>query len=406
MRFPSAPLAALLIAAAACSDRTPTPGGTDPGATPATPGGTPSALVVGNQPRMERLALRVAVAMQDPAFRARVRAELDASPFREHKVQFQRLLAASGGAFGHELARLNRETDSSVDAEARATRPLEMYFPVAAHRTAWTGDTNVLVATAERDHDRPIAFDVHGRRQVLSADAPPATPVLAIVPVETDFDHAPAAARVCNVDECGPSGGYVAPPAGLYMTYAHFTSTFEGWLKGNPEFEVHILGQQASTDSLTSYQCAGEKAGAPYYFDQNQLDWSGSVMLFTQVQLDAYRAQHPNQNFRIVVWEDDDTACGIRTDGDRFTQFENQLQAAYATLTGAKDTVSGLTKTVKGASTILELISKAYSWITTQDDLVGNAVQDVVVGQYYPGANWIVKGENSVTNGWLKLEMK
>ena len=56
---------------------------------------------------------------------------------------------------------------------------------------------------------------------------------------------------------------------------------FEGWLKGGPEFEVHILGQKGQTDSLTDYQCAGEKQAAPYYFDQDALDWSGSVMLLS-----------------------------------------------------------------------------------------------------------------------------
>jgi hypothetical protein len=33
-------------------------------------------------------------------------------------------------------------------------------------------------------------------------------------------------------------------------------------------------------------------------------------------------------------------------------------------------------------------------------------VEDVVVGQSYPGANWIVKGDKNITNGWLKLEMR
>jgi hypothetical protein len=47
-----------------------------------------------------------------------------------------------------------------------------------------------------------------------------------------------------------------------------------------------------------------------------------------------------------------------------------------------------------------------YSFITTQDDLIGSAIEAVVVGQSYPGANWIVKGENNATNGWLKLEMR
>ena len=47
-----------------------------------------------------------------------------------------------------------------------------------------------------------------------------------------------------------------------------------------------------------------------------------------------------------------------------------------------------------------------YSFITTQDDFIGNAVEDVVVGQFYPNANWVIKGENNVTNGWAKLEMR
>src|SRR5438132_3275293 len=58
-------------------------------------------------------------------------------------------------------------------------------------------------------------------------------------------------------------------PSGLYMTQAHFVDDFEGWLKGAPEFEVHVLGQKGQSDSLTDYQCAGEKQPAPYYFDQN-----------------------------------------------------------------------------------------------------------------------------------------
>lgn len=43
--------------------------------------------------------------------------------------------------------------------------------------------------------------------------------------------------------------------------------------------------------------------------------------------------------------------------------------------------------------------------ITTQDDIVGNAIEDVVAREYFPNANWIVKGENTITNGAIRLEM-
>ena len=178
-------------------------------------------------------------------------------------------------------------------------------------------------------------------------------------------------------------------------------------MKGDPEFEIHILGQSGSTDSLTDYQCAGGVASGYYRFDQNNLDWTGSVLLFTQNQLNNYRSAHPNQNFRIIALEDDDTGCVIKFDSDRFKTIITALQNQYPNLTGAKDTTSStIAKLVKRANALQKILRAAYSFITTQDDFIGNALEDVVVGQSYPGANWIVKGDKNVTNGWIKLEMR
>jgi hypothetical protein len=191
------------------------------------------------------------------------------------------------------------------------------------------------------------------------------------------------------------------------MTYARFVQDFEGWFKGSPEIEIHILGQSGATDSLRDYQCAGAPAGGYYRFDQNDLSWSGSVLLFSQSQLNSYKTAHPNQNFRVVALEDDDTGCVIKFDANRFKNLILTIQAQYPNLTGAKDTTgSNLIRFVKRANALQKILSAAYSFITTQDDLIGNALEDVVVGQFYPGANWIVKGEGNVTNGWIKLQMK
>jgi len=278
-----------------------------------------------------------------------------------------------------------------------------MYLPVPAHRAAWMGGDEILVATAREDHEAPVAFDIRGQRHVLSADAPPATPVLAVVPVEADFDGPRMAHFIGGGDTPAPP-----PPQtpGLYMTGTHFVQDFEGWLKGSPEYEVHVLGQSGASDSLTSYQCAGEHAGAPYAFDQNSLDWTGNVLVFSQTQLNAYRTAHPNQNLRLLALEDDDGACQIRLDGDRFKTFQSSLQANYPNLTGGKDTVSGLARIYKRANALQRILKAAYSWITSQDDLIGNAIEDSVVGEYHAGFNWVVRGENNVTNGWLKLQMR
>jgi hypothetical protein len=355
---------------------------------------------------MDRLARRLARALADPSFRAALKAQLEQSPFVEHKLQLQSLLKASDRRTLKELARLSGSSESAVGADADQVSPLEIYFPVPAHRATWSGGTDILVASAWEDREGPVAYDVSGRRQVLSPDTPPTTPVLAIEPVETDFSRRPESVVVCLACGGGGSDGTTLP-AGLYMTYSHFVQDFEGWFKGDPEFEIHILGQAGASDSLKDYQCAGAAAGGYYRFDQNNLDWSGNVLLFTQAQLNSYKAAHPNQNFRIVALEDDDTGCVIKFDGSRFRNLVATIQTHYPNLTGAKDTTSStLVKSVKRANALQKILSAAYSFITTQDDLIGNAIEGVVVGQSYPGANWIVKGENNVTNGWLKLGMR
>jgi len=372
-----------------------------------------------DQERLEQVARRLARALADPAFRVRLKRDLDRSPVREHKLQFQRLLTEGLSPAAAEIGRLTGEGAPAVASEALAAPELELYLPVPEHRARWSGDANVLVATALHDHQAPVAFDPSGRRHVLSADTPPAVPVLALVPVETNFDAAasPGAslAEICPQAAgdgtgvrrlaCGGGGGST-PTAGLWMTAASFTGTFEGWLKGSPEFEVHILGQAGTTDSLKDYQCAGEKQGAPYWFDQNATTWSGNVLLLSKGQIDAYKQQHPGQSFRVVVIEDDDTACQIKMDADRFKTLINTIDTYYQRLTGGRDTTTGLSRYWNRASAFQKILQSVWSFITTQDEFVGNAVQDAVATEFKPGYNWIVKGENNITNGALKLEMR
>ncbi len=386
----------LLMGALACSDRPP---GTAPDAA-----GGPNVLSTATNP--ELLARSLALALGDPAFRAHVKGELDRSPFREHKLSFQRFLAAGRG---HALAAMAQRTGVATADLGRAADgaiPLEMYLPVPEHRRIWKGDANVLVATALADHDPPVAFDVRGNRLVLDPERPPATPVIAVVPVETDFSPSPAQLGECLWCGIFPPPSPQPPAPGLYLTKAHFVDDFEGWLKGGPEFEVHILGQKGQTDSLTDYQCAGEKQPAPYYFDQNALDWSGSVMLFSKVQLDAYNAAHPGQNIRVFVVEDDDTACQIKADRNLLNDAIKAVDGAYKAITAGNDSSSSAQKTFKRASAFQKLWAALGSLINTNDELVGNAVEDVVVGISHPGYNWIVKGQNNATNGWITLGMK
>lgn len=401
----SVSLGAALLALNACRDRAPTGSGVPPDAPP--PAAAPGA-------RPDRLAQLFARALASPAFRAYVNAQLDASPFPEHKIELQRFLPAASGRALRYLAEGSGTTADDVRAELDRAIPLEVYLPVPAQRAAWPGDANVLVATALTDRDAPVAFDPSGRRYLLSADAPPTTPVIAIVPVETDFSAPPARIQ-CIDPDCGSGGGgtgggggSVTPPPGLYMRQSHIVGDFEGWLKGSPEYEVHILGQLGQSDSLKDYACAGEHASSVFrYYDQNDADWAGDVLLYTQPEIDAYKAQHPGQGVRVFVIEDDDTPCVIKADNTSLNRLFSTVDETYKLYTAGKDQKTTFGRIWWAAQLVRKIWTYAAGLIKTNDDLVGNAIDANVVGDLtHPGYNWILKGDKNTTTGWVDLEMR
>jgi len=400
---PRIALLALALMVAGCTDRT---GPEPPVRAPSSPppgvrqGGAPAA-----RDARERLARRLAHALANGEFRRQVKDALDRSPIREHKVHFQRWLEAGDRRALRAVATANGLSEAALGAEAHAAMALEMYLPVAAHRAAWRGDDHLLVATVGADHEAPVAFTLDGRRLVLDVERPPATPVLVVVPVETDFDH--PSAPVANF--LGDGGGAPAgPPHGLYLKHAHFVGDFEGWAKGNPEYEIHILGQAGTTDSLQTYSCSGERASGSYYqFNMDSDDWTGTVLLLSDQQITAFRTAHPGQNFRVFAVEDDDTACQIKTDPNRFYTLVRSVETAYPSLTGGRDSTSStLVRLWKRANALQKILRALAGIITTNDELIGNAVESSVVGVSYPNANWVVKGNNNQTNGWLYLQMQ
>ncbi len=382
----------------------------DPGARIEAPPDNPVSLAT-SRARHERFARRMARALRDPDFRGRVYRAINGSRYPEQKVHLQAFLDADGGAERREMANLVSEAGDRISQDL-AGGSIEMYFPVPAHRTHWRGGPDLLVATAELDHDAPVAFDLQGHERRLDPDRPPETPVLMVSQAELDFDAGPAALTClmdCDAGGGGGGGSVATGPtgSGLFMTRSRIPNDFEGWFKGNPEFEIHVLGQDGNGSALTSYQCAGEHAGGPYTFDQNGADWTGSVMLFSQAQLDAYHQQHPGKSLVIFVVEDDDTACQIKIDSTRTSRLLKEVSQAYSGLTAGKDsTLSPAQKVFKYAPLLYYAYKAVSSVIQTNDDPVGNAVNDVgAASAYLAGANWLIRGENSVVNGALRLEM-
>jgi hypothetical protein len=389
---------ALVLVAAACTDRTspepPVEG------LPALHGDHPSPS--DHASAREQLARRVALALRDERFRSQLKQDLGRSPVREGKLHFQRYLASARGRARSEIARITGETSEAIALDASRASALELYLPVPEHRARWTGDENILVATTDDEHQSPVAFSPKGERFVLSPTTPPDVPVLALVPAETDFDRPGRQAGFLG----GSDGGGSTSPAGLYMTNSHLVETFESWVKGAPEIEVHMLGQAGKSDSLSTYSCAGGAAAGYYYFDQNSRDWSGNVLLISQTQLNNYKANHPDQNLRVFLVEDDDGPCQIKVDPARFSKLVKAVETAYPKLTGGKDGTSGIQRIWQRANAIQQLLKALASFIKTDDELIGNGVESTVVGVSYPNGNWIIKGDGNQTNGWVKLVMR
>src|SRR5467141_2554375 len=100
---------AALLLSAACSDRTVTP-----------PSEAPVAPVAANARRPEALAKMFAKGLKNPAFRAYLKAQLDASPYREHKLQVENFLAANESRALREIAVENGTTKNALESQAKA----------------------------------------------------------------------------------------------------------------------------------------------------------------------------------------------------------------------------------------------------------------------------------------------
>lgn len=411
---------ALLGLALACSERAAPP--TEPDVTTdPVPDNEPAPPETSERGAMEALARQVALALGSDAFRAELRLRLDLSPLREHKLPAAEFLAASRTALA-QAALVSAVDPGAITSLVGGTIPAELYFPVPGHREAWSGGTDLLVATAMDDDDTPVAFDTEGRRYRLDPRQPPSTPVLALVPREA---HRPRiAAAKCMEAECvqpwGGGGGTAGgdDPGGpqlsagsLTLTHAEFAGTFEGWLKGDPEFELHILGpvSQSDTSTMMSYQCIGEHAPPDYAWDMNHLSWDGQVKLFSFEQMDAFEQAFPGRAYLVFAIEDDTDACVITSNANQFKAMLDMLRQAYDDYTAAKDQKIGFNdadRILRAARTGANLLSAIANFITTKDDPIGIAVENSVAGRFHPGANWVVLDDDNAVNGWLALEMR
>lgn len=283
---PTATALALLAGLAACGE-----GGALPTAT--APGAETAARVPANQ----QLAAMLASALRQPEVREAVLREMQASPQAERKVLLGAFLRGRGARVLEAMTSASPSggMDGVLDL-IRATGPLEIYFPVAAHRDAWKGGAELMVATTLDEDVAPVGVTLDGRTLTLSAVAAPSVPTLVVVPAE-GFDRfgapkeaslrsefrRPAASRALvtalGVNDRGLSVSERA-------NYLKTTNDQEAWALGLPEFEISLAATTA---------------------DGTQYDWVKQVpsQIFGPNSDDGLWKTAGTNSFEMIYWNQD-----------------------------------------------------------------------------------------------------
>jgi hypothetical protein len=378
----------------------------------------PSVVTVAGTPIPENLARAgmqlvtrlVALGLRDSNARAYVFDQLHGSPYREHKLHFAPFLSKVGSPLLARIAAMKGVPESAVGGMLDSLIDLEFYMPVKDHWARWTGGPDLIVATALKDHEIPVAYDLDGHPVPLTSSAtPPSTPTLAIVPVETDFSVQRSSAQ-CYENCGGVGGGGSPPPPGLNMTFSYIGGDWEGFLMGDPEFEVHVLTIRRNTSGAHDYRCAGEHA--PIWssvYDQNGTSWSGNVELLSYQELNTFAEE--STHTIVQVWEDDKEACIIRKDREWVT-------AAVSAVLGFVGVSVDFSIVKKGWYEACSPDGYAVCWASIlvfpfaplvliaalqNDDYVGTVVPTSVAGVSYSDANYVMLNEKGVIKGRVML---
>jgi hypothetical protein len=407
----------LFVALAACAD--PVSPTVAPSSSPDVVASASSAPASDERVALSKVAQLVAMAMDNEPARQRLKRDLRAAPFREHKLELAPYLRSGDGrALLEEMAAANRSDEATVLATLSSVRSLELYMPVASQRESWTGKADVLVVSQLEEASPIVAFDEAGREVTLDRKTPPHQPTLSIVPVETRFDQPMDLKQSRNARDqngqaigtlepfqitqssliacdatCGGggsgSGGSSIPP-GLYLEFSRFLDVKEPWFRGAPEIEAHIQGPYmgSAPTYADDLSCSGAH---PYdsrkYFDQNGDFWSGRVLLFGEDEVLAF-TQKFGDGFHVLFWEDDNQPCTLKLDTNTLTQALQSTAQAFGTV--AIKVLPQANWLLVAAAFLGTLFSNAGAWLTTNDDFLGAAVEQTAAGYYYPDNTHVI----------------
>jgi hypothetical protein len=276
-----------------------------------------------------RLVRLLAQALADPSLRVRVYEAMQASPYKEHKLDFRRFLERDGLPIQQAMARLEGTPQSELLATLGGLPEFEFYMPVREHFAAWAGGANLIVVGRLGEQEDPVGFDLTGAPvRELSATVPPRTPALVVVPIESLFDKdvEPGTAPRPAFAVAKPSP---TSPWDFRLAEVNIGKSFDPWTSGEPEFEIHVYASTAAGDplayangSLAFWQCIGEDQLAPasrWNYDAwgSYRTYTGTARPVLATDIGQNALQHGQMHLWVI--ENDNTApCNGSGDPTRF----------------------------------------------------------------------------------------
>lgn len=311
----------------------------------------------------DTLTKDVAKALQDSDVRSMVYERLHASRYPEHKLHFRAFLAGEGRGLLERMASVMGVVPDAVLGTLDSLVDFEFYMPDNAHYRTWDGSGNLIVANElDEDGALPLGFDLSGNAvRFPSHHWLPATPTLAIVPVETDFSNPRIAASA-------PQRAAMYAGPGLYMTGDYISDLHESGLRGAPEIEIHAFVRNG-VGEYVDLQCAGAQQPAPFYFNQDNHYYSGpEVEIIPQSGINTNPVE-------VSFWEDDHGDPCTGSDGRPptvGTTTQDDFNAWGSRPTVTISLVNGIT-TVSFATLDVPLVLTVDHTQYNKDDEVGEA---------------------------------
>ncbi len=227
-----------------------------------------------------------------------------------------------------------------------------------------------------------MVFDISGGRlHLASAQDVPTTPVLALVPTETDFDKVLAGPQAdeCQVFGCGGGGGGgqnyctgIDPnedKINICQIDIASVGDYEGWLMGSPEVSIRLALLHTDVGTWQGYApdaCVNEDASAPRYLNMDNDYWAGTVFLVSDSLLKA--SVSATRKPQITVWEDDNgSKCEMGLTTANGTIFQ------YTAGSGFLSAVRGIYGQNAGyfMAAGLTVMAVAIAYISGNDELIG-----------------------------------